>query len=410
MRKVLLNTALIIMMMCGAMLLNQTAQASEWNKNNVKTVRKGAFTFKAYISKDGSKSWIYNVKINAGKDTSVLRFPAKTGKAKVTKIGHKENKKDSDICHNVFGSFVEWYHEDDGYSENIKNIKEIIIPNSVESITKYCFAGARNLKAVKLPKKLKKLDLMTFINSKGLTEITIPEKVTEVSPYAFDECKNIKRIKVSKNNKTYKHADGMLLSKDGRMLCLVPAAVSTVNIPDTVSIVDKWAFCQSGAEKIYIPESVADIRDDALTCKAKYVEISKENPVFAMDGECIYDKERKVLRAVVNADKNIVISDNVKIIPAGVSVIGKCAGYLEIPESVTTLDTPYWHRIADGINVVIKFRSAVPPEIITDIPSWEYAYFPVYSEFIIPKEGEEAYRKWLKDTDCEDIVKEIQTY
>ena len=38
-------------------------------------------------------------------------------------------------------------------------------------------------------------------------------------------------------------------------------------------------------KKIYIPKSVTDIGDNALSCKAEYVELSRENPVFAMDGE-----------------------------------------------------------------------------------------------------------------------------
>lgn len=410
MKKILLNVVLVMVMMCGVMVLNHTVQASEWDKGNVQTVDDGSFVFKAYISNDGTKSWIYNVKVRREKYASTLRFPSAIGNAKVTKIGHKENKEDGDICHNIFGGFVEWYHDFDGYEASLVNIKEVVIPNSVESITKYCFAGLRSLTTVNLPKKLKKLDAMVFINSRGIKEITVPKKLKDISVRAFDGCKGIENIKVNKKNKAYKSADGMLLSKNGRTLYLVPATKKTVSIPGTVKKIAESAFCQSQAKKIYIPKSVTDIGDNALSCKAEYVELSRKNPVFAMDGECIYNKKSKALAAVVNADKNIAVSSNVKIIPGGVSVIGECAKYLEIPASVTKLETPYWHKIAESMDAVIKFRSAKPPVIITDIPSWEYAYFPTDSQVVVPKAGEKAYRNWFKETESEEMLKNLKTY
>lgn len=384
-------------------------QAAEWNKDSVEKVTKGAFTYEAYTSEDGKQSWIYKVTIDNKKDTSTLKFPKKINGKTVTKIGMPLDKEDSDNCYNVFGRFVEWYHDSDGYMKRMKGIKKVTIPDSVTTITEYSFAGLRNLEKVKLPKNLKTVEALVFYNCKKLEKVTIPKHTKKVSTTAFNRCKKLKTIKVSKKNKTFSAKKGMLLSKKKDKLYYVAPAVREVKIPDKVKKIGKNVFNNSKVIKITIPKSVSKISDNGLTGKyIKEIVLDSDNLTYARDGQCIYKKKTKELTAVVITGNSLVISDKIKVIPSGVSVVGKPAKYVEIGKNVKKMDT-YWHNICGGSTTTIKFKSTNPPEIATDVPAYMYARYPVYSKLIVPKENKKEYKKWVKKNDGNDYCT-LETY
>ncbi len=192
-----------------------------------------------------------------------------------------------------------------------ESLRQVDIPDKVAVIEDYTFCGYE-LEQIKLPQNLKKIGYRAFYNPK-LKQINIPasvetieakafyhcyklEKVTwegksrlrEIKTGAFRDC-NIKKltipasvtkiqdstavngacaIKVEKGNKKYKSKDGVLFSKDGKILICYPRKrkAKTYKIPKGVRTIGESAFdymVEKGyrhLKKITMPDSVRVIK------------------------------------------------------------------------------------------------------------------------------------------------------
>lgn len=75
------------------------------------------------------------------------------------------------------------------------NFESIVIPDSVVDFNgNYLFAFSNNLKEVKLPKHLTKIEKNMFFDCKGLESFTVPDGITSIGAEAFAECTNLKKI------------------------------------------------------------------------------------------------------------------------------------------------------------------------------------------------------------------------
>ncbi|MBR5963998.1 MAG: family 43 glycosylhydrolase [Bacteroidaceae bacterium] len=79
---------------------------------------------------------------------------------------------------------------------NGEPVTELVLPDDIESISKFAFAGASSLTSVSLPKNLTTINPNAFNNCTGLTEITIPSQVTSISTGAFLGCSNLTVVSV----------------------------------------------------------------------------------------------------------------------------------------------------------------------------------------------------------------------
>jgi hypothetical protein len=115
-------------------------------------------------------------------------------------------------------------------------IKEIIIPDSVTSISDFAFRGC------------------------GLESITIPESVTSIGYGAFFWCGSLNFFDVASSNPSYSSEDGILYDKDKTALICCPATKSgTLNIPDSVKSIGDLAFLHSKLTAVIMPDSVTSI-------------------------------------------------------------------------------------------------------------------------------------------------------
>ena len=71
-----------------------------------------------------------------------------------------------------------------GYS----NLKEVILPNSIENIGNECFANSNDLEKVTLPGNLQTVGRSMFHSCKALKSIKIPEGITTIEQSAFHSC------------------------------------------------------------------------------------------------------------------------------------------------------------------------------------------------------------------------------
>ena len=156
---------------------------------------------------------------------------------------------------------------------NCFNIIEIRLPDSVENLGNYAFAGMRDLKEINIPSNLKKIGNYVFSGSNELETLEIPSSVSYIGKGAFY---GLRSVSLAEGNSYYKIEEGCLLSLDGKRLVFVNTPLTSVenilSIPDGVEEVDEFSISLSSCSKIIIPVSVkhfsdysVDIYDEDLT-------------------------------------------------------------------------------------------------------------------------------------------------
>lgn len=81
----------------------------------------------------------------------------------------------------------------DSLFKNHKEIKHVILPDTIEDIGGFMFDGCENIHEIRLPAGLKNLWQYAFVRS-SIEEIEIPEGVSTIPPFAFKDCRNLKKI------------------------------------------------------------------------------------------------------------------------------------------------------------------------------------------------------------------------
>ncbi len=129
---------------------------------------------------------------------------------------------------------------------NDQEIKDLVIPNTVDSIYDYA-----------------------FYNCSELTSVTIPNSVTSIGFYAFTKCTSLTSIVVEKGNTTYDSRENCNAIIETATNTLILGCQTTI-IPNSVTSIGERAFyfCTS-LTSIIIPNSVISIGDYAFaTCKS----------------------------------------------------------------------------------------------------------------------------------------------
>lgn len=131
---------------------------------------------------------------------------------------------------------------------------EFTIPDNVEKIDMYAFAGSENLVTVKVPNSVKFIEVNAFEECTNLTEINIPGTVEKIQIFIFNGCKKLNKVVYGNGIKEID--TGTFYDCEG---------LTEFTIPNTVTKIDRKAFysCKN-MKKITIPKSVTEIGDYAL--------------------------------------------------------------------------------------------------------------------------------------------------
>ena len=126
----------------------------------------------------------------------------------------------------------------------------------------YSYHGADG--AVTIPDTVKVLDAFAFHECDNIKSVTIPAGVTAIPEGAFEGCSRIKSFKVSPDNPAYTSADGLLLTKDGKIL-VRGLNQEAVVIPEGVMRIADGAFSDCGKlTTVTIPVGVTSIGEEAF--------------------------------------------------------------------------------------------------------------------------------------------------
>lgn len=401
-KRLLCFTMLLTATISAITLTNNVKAATKWNTSKSVTKEGNGIKYSAYLSEDGKESWIYQIKLS--KKITKLTLPKEIDQAKLTRVGFGEELygEDDDSYTNIFGDTIEPWHGCYGtLSYNDKNkrtIQEIVFPNTVNQIETAAFTGMTKLKKLEIPEQVTKLPSYAFAKCSALTKITFSKNMQSVASSAFLHSNQVKTFSCPKGNKTFAVKKGMLMTKSGKTLVLVPNKMKKVTIPSSVKEIKANALNGSQATSIVIPKSVKKIQTQALSSKkVTKVTLSSKNKTYKMKNNCIYRKSDGLLVGVLAKTKKISIPSKVKIIDETVSVMGKIGtkNQVHIPKSVKKV-VEDWMFFGDA---TVYFHGTKPPVIVSKYNGNEFTALPIYNTVYVPKKAKKTYIKWAKDRD-----------
>lgn len=219
---------------------------------------------------------------------------------------------------------------------NGAEIVDLVVPDDVSKIGRYAFCNYVALRSIMFPSGLSGIGYGAFNGCSKLSSVTIPEGVTAIEECAFSGCSGIESFYVDEANPAYSSRNGLLCSKDGRLL--LSGVKGDVVIPESVVSFGEGAFlnCQE-LKSIIIPLSVLDIGDGAFSgcIGMELFYVDELNPSYSSRNGLLCSKDGNLLLAGVKGDV---------VIPNGIKCIADVAFYgnsnltaVTIPSSVTNI-------------------------------------------------------------------------
>lgn len=173
---------------------------------------------------------------------------------------------------------------------------ELTIPYGVNELEPEVFKGCKNLKSVSIPQSITKIRLGAFKGCKSLINIFLPENITEMGDYAFQKCTGLKEISIP-NSVQLKQCDSLFencsnlksvtlpktceeIGRDWFALC---SSLREIIIPDGVKRIGLGAFYGCGnLNSVILPESIEHIAANAFRNCSNLCEITLPNNISSI--------------------------------------------------------------------------------------------------------------------------------
>ena len=210
-----------------------------------------------------------------------------------------------------------------------RDLKEIVIPDSVEVIEDLAFTFCSNLRSVVFSKSLKSIGSRAFEQC-DITCLEIPASIESMAIDSFDRG-HLEYIRVDPANPRFDSRDdcnAIIITEANTLVC---GSKNTV-IPQTVEAIWSRAFEYTNIEEISIPASVTDICHDAFSSCLLLKKVSIEEGDYL----CVHN------RAFVNCVdlKEIKLPESLDMIFSGAFCGCNRLQSLHIPAYTETIE-PY---------------------------------------------------------------------
>ena len=311
----------------------------------------------------------------------------------------------------------------DNAFEGCISLTNIIIPNSVTSIGNNAFKGCTSLANISIPDSVTFIGDSAFQDCTSLANISIPDSVTFIGNSAFHGCTSLTSITIPSSVTTI----GWLAFEECTSLAnvTIPDSVTTIGnnafsgctsltniiIPDSVTSIGDCAFegCTS-LTNILIPNAITTIGDSAFLGCTSLTSITIPDSVTTIGG-CVF-QDCTSLTNIIIPKSVTAIGDSAFLgctsltsitIPDSVTSIGRCAfegctslTSIVIPESVIYIHDYAFHR-CDSLFIIYNNSF-----LNLDFESIENGYIAYYAKQIIEKDGSTRYYDGIKIDDLKN--------
>lgn len=160
------------------------------------------------------------------------------------------------------------------------SLKNVILPNSVESIGDYTFTGCSGLTSITIGNSVTSIGNCAFNGCRSLTSFTIPNSVTTIGQQAFSYCTQIKNITIP--NSVISIGGGFVFGCSSLTSITIPNSVITmgwqafdgcsslisITIGNSVTSIEQYSFSGcSSLTCLIIGSSVTSIAEAFDGCK-----------------------------------------------------------------------------------------------------------------------------------------------
>ena len=152
---------------------------------------------------------------------------------------------------------------------NDQEIKDLVIPNTVNTIRNYAFYGCSALTSITIPNSVTSIGSSAFDRCSSLSSVTIPNSVTSIGSWAFCYCRSLTSITIGNSVKSI---------RDRAFSCC--SSLTSITIPNSVTKIGDYAFeACSGLTSITIGNGVTSIGYNAFRSCSSLTSITIGNSV-----------------------------------------------------------------------------------------------------------------------------------
>ena len=157
-----------------------------------------------------------------------------------------------------------------------KKDETFVIPSTVKTLGKYCFAGANNLKTMTIPKTVTSFGGYEFYGCNGLETVIIEDGITKLTIGLFYQCKALKRVVIPESvtyidDVCFRDCESLCEAELHSTLTYVGYAAfrynkfTSLTLPGSVKTVEYATFALSKSLKtVTLGEGIAKIDEDAF--------------------------------------------------------------------------------------------------------------------------------------------------
>ena len=264
-----------------------------------------------------------------------------------------------------------------------KYLTSVEIPSSVTLIGREAFADCIKLLSVNIPSGVEMIVDSAFRGCTQLRSVEISDSVKIIDSSAFSGCHALEFLKVAKENPFYKSEQNCLIENSTNTLML---ACKNSVIPEGVTSISRYAFCDDKLKSIKIPSSMDKINFEILRkcSKLENIEVGKANPVYRSEQNCIIEISTNTL----------VFGCKKSVIPKSVTSIGGEAFYnckwidfssddwtttfytFEIPDNIKSIDDNAFYGCSGlrGVTIPKRFKGGLFKKGLKRIFGNDYKY------------------------------------
>lgn len=248
-------------------------------------------------------------------------------------------------------------HVEDG-SSNFRSVDGVLLDFNKTRLISY--PGGKVGSRYSIPEGVNVVGNYAFAGNKHLTHLIIPTSVSLVDWRVFRGCVGLLDIKVAEGNSQYSSVDGVLFDSRRASLVAYPGGrTGSYVIPEGVSEIKSSAF-EGKATSLTLPSGVTNVEDRFSECTSlRDIEVVKDNAGF-----------RSVDGVLFNADMTTLIycprgKEGFYAIPASVTTIQKyafadCAGLtrVTIPSGVSKIEDYAFQGRLQGCTALLSIDVA----------------------------------------------------